>query len=122
MALTQFEIDMANGYEPYRLECFYCHSRFCSGYGCPEQVEAEMAEDRRQRQHEKNLEQLDALAIEKREIELIHKLGLEEAARVEKEIEQLRAEYEANVILLEKAREQELSDALQRAGAALENE
>jgi hypothetical protein len=121
MFLYDHELELVMHREPQRTPCYYCGIDCCPG-GCGPQIEAEMAEERRQRAQEECRAQLDALAIEKREIELIHKLRLEESARVEKEIEQLRAEYEANVILLEKAREQELSDALQRAGAALENE
>jgi hypothetical protein len=120
--LYEHEIEMATWQEPQREPCYFCGGRFCPGYGCPEQVEAEMAEDRRQRAHEENLDALDALAAEKRDLELVRKLRDEHAAQVEAELEQKRAEYEANCLLFDKARAAELASALERAGVPLESE
>jgi hypothetical protein len=121
LMLTPYEIELATGREPVRVPCYYCGGVFCTG-GCGPQVEAELHEERRQRQHDENLDALDALAAEKRELELVRKLRDEHSAQVEAELEQKRAEYEANCLLLDKARAAELSGALQRAGTALENE
>ena len=115
--LTDYEIELVTSSQPQRPPCRFCGSDLCTGVVCGGLAEEQILEDRRQRQHEKNLEQLDALAVERREIELIRQLRNEELEKVEQEIAEKTAEYENNLALLDAARAAGLSDALARAGA-----